>query len=50
MADLLLREFLAEGVVGREPQEPGFNDDGAVTVEILARHFGFPAPPLWAVE
>jgi hypothetical protein len=47
MADLLLREFLVEGVVGREPPEPGVNEDGAVTVEILARHFGLPSPPLW---
>jgi hypothetical protein len=48
MADLLLREFLAAGLVGRKPPEPDFNEDGAVTVEVLARHFGLPSPPLWS--
>lgn len=47
MADFLLREFLAAGLVGRETPEPGFNEDGAVTMGVLARHFGLPAPPLW---
>ncbi|MFC9602420.1 hypothetical protein ACFTTN_03010 [Streptomyces niveus] len=52
MADHLLREFLAAGLVGRDTSryatEPGFNEDGAVTVSILARHFSLPTPPLWA--
>ncbi|MFH9731337.1 hypothetical protein [Streptomyces sp. NPDC017260] len=45
MPDLLLRELLAAGVVGRETPEPGFNEDGAVTMELIARHFGLPTPP-----
>ena len=48
MADHLLREFLAAGLVGRGTPEPGFNEDGAVTVGSLACHFGLPVPPLWA--
>lgn len=51
MADHLLREFLEAGLVGRDTPryttEPDFNADGAVTVGILARHFGLPTPPLW---
>jgi hypothetical protein len=52
MADHLVREFLEAGLVGRDTPryttEPGFNEDGAVTVGILARHFGLPTPPLGA--
>lgn len=53
MSDHLLPELLAAGIVGRETPryatEPGFNEDGAVTLGILARHFGLPSPPLSAV-
>ncbi|NED13149.1 hypothetical protein [Streptomyces sp. SID9124] len=45
--DLLVRELLAAGIVGRETpryeEEPGFNADGAVTLRIIADHFGLPA-------
>ncbi|MEU3228305.1 hypothetical protein ABZ695_34810 [Streptomyces sp. NPDC006976] len=45
--DLLVRELLAAGIVGRETPryeaEPGFNDDGAVTLRIIADRFGLPA-------
>lgn len=45
--DLLVRELLEAGIVGRETPryeaEPGFNDDGAVTLRIIADHFGLPA-------
>ncbi|MGW2471611.1 hypothetical protein [Streptomyces sp. NPDC001665] len=45
--DLLVRELLAAGIVGRETPryetEPGFNADGAATLRIIADHFGLPA-------
>ncbi|MEU9202135.1 hypothetical protein [Streptomyces sp. NPDC048332] len=45
--DLLVRELLEAGIVGRETPayeaDPGFNDDGAVTMRIIADHFGLPA-------
>ncbi|WP_039932891.1 hypothetical protein [Streptomyces viridochromogenes] len=48
-ADLFIRQFLEEGLVGRTTRydsEPGFNADGAETVRIIAEHFGLPAGPL----
>lgn len=45
--DLLVRELLAGGIIGRETPayeaDPGFNADGAVTMRIIADHFGLPA-------
>lgn len=45
--DLLVRELLDAGIVGRETPayeaDPGFNADGAVTMRIIADHFGLPA-------
>ncbi|NEC64387.1 hypothetical protein [Streptomyces sp. SID9727] len=45
--DLLVRELLAAGIVGRETPryeaEPGFNADGAVTLRIITDHFGLPS-------
>ncbi|MCX4789010.1 hypothetical protein OG369_23345 [Streptomyces sp. NBC_01221] len=50
MADLLVRELLDAGIVGRDvpkyDTDPGFNADGAHTVRIIADHFGLPSPPL----
>ncbi|MFF3334041.1 hypothetical protein ACFYWX_31570 [Streptomyces sp. NPDC002888] len=50
MADLLVRELLDAGIVGRDtPQydtDPGFNADGAHTVRVIVEHFGLPSPPL----
>jgi len=50
MADLLVRELLDAGIVGRDTPrydcDPGFNTDGAHTVRIIADHFGLPSPPL----
>ncbi|MDX3458281.1 hypothetical protein PV396_41185 [Streptomyces sp. ME02-8801-2C] len=50
LADLLVRELLAAGIVGRDTprydSEPGFNADGAHTVRIIADHFALPSPPL----
>ncbi len=50
MADLLVRELLDAGIVGRDTSkydtDPGFNADGAHTVRIIADHFGLPSPPL----
>ncbi|MEW2116462.1 hypothetical protein AB0945_14955 [Streptomyces sp. NPDC005474] len=50
LSDLLVRELLDAGIVGRETPrydaEPGFNADGAHTVRIIAEHFGLPSPPL----
>ncbi|MFB8089079.1 hypothetical protein [Streptomyces sp. NPDC055992] len=44
--DLLVRELLAAGIVGRETSryetEPGFNEDGAVTLRLIADRFGLP--------
>jgi len=49
-ADLLVRELLDAGIVGRDTprydSEPGFNADGTHTVRIIADHFGLPSPPL----
>lgn len=45
--DLLVRELLAAGIIGRETPryetEPGFNADGAVTLRIVTGHFGLPS-------
>ncbi|WP_326737823.1 hypothetical protein [Streptomyces sp. NBC_01022] len=45
--DLLIRELLAAGIVGRDTSaydaDPDFNADGAVTMRIIAGHFGLPA-------
>ncbi|MFF2011830.1 hypothetical protein ACFVWY_22495 [Streptomyces sp. NPDC058195] len=45
--DLLVRELLDAGIVGRETpayeNDPGFNADGAVTMRIIRDHFGLPA-------
>lgn len=45
--DLLVRELLDAGIIGRETPaydaDPGFNADGAVTMRIIADHFGLPA-------
>ncbi|WP_240634375.1 MULTISPECIES: hypothetical protein [Streptomyces] len=49
MADLLVRELLDAGIVGRDTpydSDPGFNSDGARTARIIADHFGLPSPPL----
>ncbi|WP_406515383.1 hypothetical protein OH809_19105 [Streptomyces sp. NBC_00873] len=50
MADLLVRELLDAGIVGRDTPkydtDPGFNADGTHTVRIIADHFGLPSPPL----
>ncbi|MET9381851.1 hypothetical protein ABZY09_12345 [Streptomyces sp. NPDC002928] len=50
MADLLVRELLDAGIVGRDTPaydtDPHFNADGAHTVRIIADHFGLPSPPL----
>ncbi|MFI2433524.1 hypothetical protein [Streptomyces sp. NPDC018693] len=50
MADLLVRELLEAGIVGRETPgydaDGGFNADGALTLRIIADHFALPAPPL----
>nr|WP_228867419.1 hypothetical protein [Streptomyces halstedii] len=49
--DLLVRELLDAGIVGRETRydaDPGFNADGAHTLRIIADHFGLPSPPLLA--
>ncbi|MFE2037452.1 hypothetical protein ACFXBB_30205 [Streptomyces scopuliridis] len=50
MADLLVRELLEAGIVGRDTPgydtDPGFNADGARTVRIVADRFGLPSPPL----
>ncbi|MGW2183247.1 hypothetical protein ACWCXX_35405 [Streptomyces sp. NPDC001732] len=46
--DLLVRELLDAGIVGRETPaydiDPGFNVDGAVTMRIIKDHFGLPTP------
>ncbi|MFC9681053.1 hypothetical protein [Streptomyces sp. NPDC056948] len=50
-ADLFIRQFLAQGLVGRTTRydsEPDFNPDGTHTVRIIADHFGLPSPPLRA--
>ncbi|MBW5482177.1 hypothetical protein [Streptomyces bambusae] len=48
-ADLLVRELLAAGIVGRDTPgydaDPDFNADGAHTVRIIADHFGLPSRP-----
>ncbi|MFG2407449.1 hypothetical protein ACGFR8_24545 [Streptomyces brevispora] len=45
--DLLVRELLDAGIVGRETPaydaDPSFNADGAVTMRIITDHFGLPA-------
>ncbi|MFI6861986.1 hypothetical protein ACIBKZ_19160 [Streptomyces sp. NPDC050421] len=45
--DLLVRELLAAGIIGREAPaydaDPAFNADGALTMRIIADHFGLPA-------
>lgn len=45
--DLLVRELLDAGIVGRGTPaydaDPDFNADGAVTMRIIADHFGLPA-------
>ncbi|MFI6964453.1 hypothetical protein [Streptomyces sp. NPDC050255] len=45
--DLLVRELLDAGIVGRETPaydaDTDFNADGAVTMRIIADHFGLPA-------
>ncbi|MFG2672796.1 hypothetical protein [Streptomyces sp. NPDC048445] len=45
--DLLIRELLAAGIVGRETPvydaDPSYNADGAVTMRIITEHFGLPA-------
>ncbi|MER6120227.1 hypothetical protein [Streptomyces sp. NPDC001743] len=45
--DLLVRELLDAGIVGRETPaydaDPRFNADGAVTMRIIADHFGLPS-------
>ncbi|MEU9283321.1 hypothetical protein AB0D57_00995 [Streptomyces sp. NPDC048275] len=50
MADLLVRELLDAGIVGRDipryDSDPGFNADGAETVRIIVDHFGLPSAPL----
>lgn len=50
LADLLVRELLDAGIVGRDTprydSEPGFNADGVHTVRIIADYFGLPSPPL----
>lgn len=50
MADLLVRELLDAGIIGRDTprydSESGFNADGAHTVRIITQHFGLPSPPL----
>ncbi|WP_326579689.1 hypothetical protein OG539_04265 [Actinacidiphila glaucinigra] len=50
MADLLVRELLDAGIVGRDTPrydaDPAFNADGTHTVRIIADHFGLPSPPL----
>ncbi|MFE7239685.1 hypothetical protein [Streptomyces sp. NPDC057580] len=49
-ADLLVRELLDAGIVGRDTPkydtDPGFNADSTHTVRITADHFGLPSPPL----
>ncbi|MFE0676768.1 hypothetical protein [Streptomyces sp. NPDC058867] len=49
-ADLLVRELLDAGIVGRDTSrydaDPGFNADGALTIGLLVRHFRLPSPPL----
>jgi hypothetical protein len=49
-ADLLVRELLDAGIVGRDTPrydaDPAFNADGTHTVRIIAEHFGLPSPPL----
>ncbi|MFG2306364.1 hypothetical protein [Actinacidiphila glaucinigra] len=49
-ADLLVRELLDAGIVGRDTPrydaDPAFNADGTHTVRIIAAHFGLPSPPL----
>ncbi|MET9686562.1 hypothetical protein [Streptomyces coeruleorubidus] len=48
-ADLFIRQFLEEGIVGRTTRydaDPDFNPDGTETVRIIAGHFGLPAAPL----
>ena len=53
-ADLLVRELLNAGIVGRDTPnydtDPGFNADGAQTVRIIVEHFGLPSPPLLPPE
>ncbi|MFC9909334.1 hypothetical protein [Streptomyces sp. NPDC127197] len=48
MADLLVRELLDAGIVGRDTSrydaDPEFNADGAHTMRILVEHFGLPSP------
>ncbi|MFJ7491087.1 hypothetical protein ACIQZB_07475 [Streptomyces sp. NPDC097727] len=50
MADLLVRELLDAGIVGRETPKydtcPGSIADGTHTVRITADHFVLPSPPL----
>lgn len=45
--DLLIRELLVAGIVGRETPvydaDPSYNADGAVTMRIITEHFGLPA-------
>uniref|UniRef100_A0AAU2VQY8 Uncharacterized protein n=1 Tax=Streptomyces sp. NBC_00008 TaxID=2903610 RepID=A0AAU2VQY8_9ACTN len=45
--DLLIRELLAAGIVGRETPvydaDPSYNADGAVTMRIITEYFGLPA-------
>ncbi|MGW2654810.1 hypothetical protein ACWC1D_14325 [Streptomyces sp. NPDC001478] len=44
--DLLVGELLAAGIVGRETPayaDPAFNADGALTLRLIADHFGLPA-------
>lgn len=49
-ADLLVRELLDAGIVGRDTPrydaDPAFNADGTHAVRIIADHFGLPSPPL----
>ncbi len=44
--DLLIRELLDAGIVGRETPgydaDPSYNADGAVTMRIISEHFGLP--------
>ncbi|MFI6856006.1 hypothetical protein [Streptomyces sp. NPDC050416] len=48
-ADLFIRQFLEQGIVGRTTRydtDPDFNPDGTHTIRIVAEHFGLPAAPL----
>ena len=51
-ADLLVRELLDAGIVGRDTPnyttDPSFNADGGHTLRLIAAHFALPSPPLTA--